>query len=250
MPTCLQMSLANLNRLTIVRLLAMNDKIKETIETAKSFEAQIYAENEKSKKIAWRVASVASLLALCMGLSIFVILPLKEHELAIVSVGEKTGRSELVTQVKQEKILQSEALGRYFVSTYISLREGYNYPSLQSDYETVQLYSSNAVKDDYLRLFDSDSAPDKIYNNNGSYVVVEVISNIISAATKPDMLSTVRFKKTIRNFRTGHLETSYWTARVTYRFESSKSEISSIREVNPLGFTVTSYQTDREVRGE
>ncbi|EDH5556369.1 type IV secretion system protein, partial [Salmonella enterica subsp. enterica serovar Enteritidis] len=25
---------------------------------------------------------------------------------------------------------------------------------------------------------------------------------------------------------------------------------SSSRELNPLGFTVTSYQTDREVRGE
>ncbi|MGK3611178.1 VirB8/TrbF family protein, partial [Escherichia coli] len=42
--------------------------------------------------------------------------------------------SELITQVKQEKILQSEALGRYFVNTYITLREGYNYPSLQYDY--------------------------------------------------------------------------------------------------------------------
>ncbi|MCV5333943.1 VirB8/TrbF family protein, partial [Escherichia coli] len=64
----------------------------------------------------------------------------KEKERAIVGVGEKTGRTELITQVKQEKILQSEALGRYFVNTYITLREGYNYPSLQYDYETVQLY--------------------------------------------------------------------------------------------------------------
>lgn len=228
----------------------MNNKIKENTETAKSFETQVYAENEKSKKIAWRVAGGASLLALCMGVAISVLVPLKEKELAIVSVGEKTGRSELITQVKQEKILQSEALGRYFVSTYITLREGYNYPSLQSDYETVQLYSSNTVKDAYLRLFDSDSAPDKIYNNNGSHVVVEVISNIISDATAPDKLSTVRFKKTIRNFRTGQVSTSYWTARVTYRFEPSKSSISSVREVNPLGFAVTSYQTDREIRGE
>ncbi|MCV5421048.1 VirB8/TrbF family protein, partial [Escherichia coli] len=29
-----------------------------------------------------------------------------------------------------------------------------------------------------------------------------------------------------------------------------KSVKSSSRELNPLGFTVTSYQTDREVRGE
>lgn len=110
-------------------------------------------------------------------------------------LAKKTGRTELITQVKQEKILQSEALGRYFVNTYITLREGYNYPSLQYDYETVQLYSSNTVKDDYLRLYNSDMAPDKIYHNNGSYVAVEVISNIISDATAPDKLASVRFKK-------------------------------------------------------
>ncbi|EFW58760.1 Inner membrane protein forms channel for type IV secretion of T-DNA complex, VirB8 [Shigella flexneri CDC 796-83] len=177
-------------------------------------------------------------------------MPLKEKELAIVAVGEKTGRTELITQVKQEKILQSEALGRYFVNTYITLREGYNYPSLQYDYETVQLYSSNTVKDDYLRLYNSDMAPDKIYHNNGSYVAVEVISNIISDATAPDKLASVRFKKTTRNFTTGQVSVSYWTARVTYRFEPEKSVKSSSRELNPLGFTVTSYQTDREVRGE
>ncbi len=37
-------------------------------------------------------------------------------------------------------------------------------------------------------------APDKIYHNNGSYVAVEVISNIISDATAPDKLASVRFK--------------------------------------------------------
>ena len=228
----------------------MSEKIEKKIETAKSFERQLYAENERSKKNAWRVAVAASLLSLCLGAAICVPVPLNEKELAIVAVGEKTGRTELITQVKQEKILQSEALGRYFVNTYITLREGYNYPSLQYDYETVQLYSSNTVKDDYLRLYNSDMAPDKIYHNNGSYVAVEVISNIISDATAPDKLASVRFKKTTRNFTTGQVSVSYWTARVTYRFEPEKSVKSSSRELNPLGFTVTSYQTDREVRGE
>lgn len=223
----------------------MNKKIKEQIDTAKSFETQIHAENEKSKKMAWCVASVASLLAICLGVAVTILTPLKEKELAIVSVDNTTGRTELITQVKQEQILQSEALGRYFVDKYISLREGYNYPSLQSDYETVQLYSSNTVKDDYLRLFASDLAPDKVHNNNGAYVVVERLSNIITDATAPDRLSTSRFKVISRNFRTGQVTTSYLALRVTYRFDLKKSN-----PTNPLGFTVTSYQADKEIRGE
>ncbi len=33
----------------------MSEKIEKKIETAKSFERQLYAENERSKKNAWRV---------------------------------------------------------------------------------------------------------------------------------------------------------------------------------------------------
>lgn len=41
----------------------MSEKIEKKIETAKSFERQLYAENERSKKNAWRVAAAASLLS-------------------------------------------------------------------------------------------------------------------------------------------------------------------------------------------
>ncbi len=75
----------------------MSEKIEKKIETAKSFERQLYAENERSKKNAWRVAVAASLLSLCLGAAICVLVPLKEKELAIVAVGEKTGRTELIT---------------------------------------------------------------------------------------------------------------------------------------------------------
>ncbi|HAK6000265.1 TPA: type IV secretion system protein, partial [Salmonella enterica] len=48
----------------------MSEKIEKKIETAKSFERQLYAENERSKKNAWRVAVAASLLSLCLGAAI------------------------------------------------------------------------------------------------------------------------------------------------------------------------------------
>lgn len=228
----------------------MNKNIEDKIETAKAFEKIIEAHNEHSKKMAWTIAGVSSLLAVCSILAVVTLTPLKKTELAIVSVDKTTGRTELITQVKEEEIVQADALARYFVDKYIQLREGYNYPSLQSDYETVQLYSANAVKDDYLRLFDSEQAPDKIYNNNSSHVDIDIISNIISNATPPEKLSTVRFKKTTRNFKTGLVTTDFWTARITYRFEPSKKMQSSEREINPLGFIVTSYVAVKDVRGQ
>lgn len=228
----------------------MSKKIKEMTDTAKSFEKIIHADNEKSKKIAWVIASVSSLIAVCSVAAVAFLAPLKTVELKVVSVDNTTGRVELISDIKQEKILQAEALGRYFVDRYIKLREGYNYSSLQSDYETVQLYSANAVKDVYLKLFSSDQAPDKVYMNNSTGVTVEIISNIISDATAPDKLATVRFKKVIRNFKTGQGFTEYWTARVTYRFNIKASLSGSERDLNPLGFTVTSFDVAKEIRGE
>ena len=111
-----------------------------------------------------------------------------------MAVGEKQAVQNWLLRLNRKRFCNLKHLERYFVNTYITLREGYNYPSLQYDYETVQLYSSNTVKDDYLRLYNSDMAPDKIYHNNGSYVAIEVISNIISDATAPDKLASVRFK--------------------------------------------------------
>lgn len=219
-------------------------------ETAKSFETIIYAENAKSKKIAWIVASASSVITVCSVLAVLMLSPLKTVELKVVSVDNTTGRAELITDIKQEKILQEEALGRYFVDQYIKLREAYNYSSLQSDYEAIQLYSANSVKDAYLRLFESPLAPDKIYMNNSTGVTVDVISNIISDATAPDKLATIRFKKVIRSFKTGQISTEFWTARVTYHFNVKQSLSSSDRNLNPLGFMVTSFDVAKEIRGE
>ncbi len=58
----------------------MSEKIEKKIETAKSFERQLYAENERSKKNAWRVAVAASLLSLCLGAAICVLVPLKRKK--------------------------------------------------------------------------------------------------------------------------------------------------------------------------
>ncbi|WP_340617416.1 virB8 family protein [Xenorhabdus entomophaga] len=228
----------------------MSKKIKEMTETAKSFEKIIYVDNEKSKKIAWFIATISSVIAVCSVTAVAMLSPLKTVELKVVSVDNTTGRAELITDIKQEKILQTEALGRYFVDRYIKLREGYNYSSLQSDYETIQIYSANSVKDAYLRLFESPQAPDKVYMNNSAGVIVDIISNIISDATVPDKLATLRFKKITRNFKTGQSYTEYWTARVTYRFNLQKSYSSAERDLNPLGFTVTSFDVAKEIRGE
>lgn len=222
---------------------------EKAIKIAQTFEQLIEVNNQRSKKIAWTIAVTSIFLALVCAVALVVAMPLKQTELKVISVDNTTGRTEVITTVKEEKITQSEALARHFTDVYLKLREGYNYPSLQHDYEMVQEYSSASVKVAYLDLFNSDNAPDKVHKNNEEHVSVEVISKIITPATSPDQLATVRFKKTIRNLRKNEVKTEFWNARITFHFNPSVKMNDSERDENPLGFVVTSFYAEKELRG-
>ncbi|HHQ6539578.1 TPA: virB8 family protein [Serratia fonticola] len=226
----------------------MESKEKE-IKLAQSFEQIIEVNNQRSKKIAWSVAIVSMFLAIVCAVALVIAMPLKQTELKVVTVDNTTGRTEVITTVKEEKITHSEVLARHFSDVYLKLREGYNYPSLQHDYEMVQRYSSPTVKSAYLDLFNSENAPDKVYKKNDEHVAIDIISKIITPATSPDQLATVRFKKTIRNLRRNEVRIEYWSARITFHFNPAVKMKNDERDENPLGFVVTSFYSEKELRG-
>lgn len=219
------------------------------VPLAQRFEFLVEQQQRRSKRLAWGLASVATLVAvLCAG-ALMVALPLKQTDLAVVTVDNTTGRAEVITTVKDSALDSAEVLDKYFASLYLRLREQYNYLSLQHDYFQVQEFGVAAVNNDYLALYNGDDAPDVRYRNGENVVDITVISNQISPATSPDKLASIRFKRTQRNLRTGAIAESYAVARLTFRFVPKKKLTEAMRETNPLGFTVTSYQVDEELRG-
>ncbi|EPK7383073.1 type IV secretion system protein, partial [Klebsiella pneumoniae] len=122
-------------------------------------------------------------------------------------------------------------------------------PSLQDDYETVQMYNSPEVNNDYLALYAGKNAPDKVYNNRANTVKIDILSSQITDGTAPDKVATIRYKKTIRRLVDNQTRYEYWDARFTFHSDPNKEMSDEEREVNYFGFTVTSWQTDREIRG-
>ncbi|GAB7197428.1 hypothetical protein OS31_34280 [Dickeya oryzae] len=114
----------------------------------------------------------------------------------------------------------------------------------------MQLFNSDSVNRDYLDEFNGNQAPDVIFNKAEYVVSVEIISNIHAPATAPDYLATLRVKRIIRRIADNTVKTDIWNIRLTYRYLPRKQLTDSQREVNPLGFIVTSYQRDKELRGE
>ncbi|AOR59378.1 MULTISPECIES: virB8 family protein [Pectobacterium] len=220
------------------------------IASSRTFESVLLEKDEREKKLAWRIAAIGFALAAMAITALIILLPLKTTEIELWSVDKQTGRYEYMTRIKEQSISTEKALAQALAAHYVRLREGYNYFALQRDYDDVQLFNSDSVNSDYLDGFNSNQAPDIIFNKAEYVVSIDIISNVHATATDPDHLATLRIKRTIRRIVDNSVKTEVWNIRLTYRYLPRKQLTDSQREVNPLGFIVTSYQRDKELRGE
>lgn len=220
------------------------------IASSRTFESVLLEKDVREKKMAWRMAATGFVLAAMVITALIILLPLKTTEIELWSVDRQTGRYEYMTRIKEKDISTEEALAHALSAHYVRLREGYNYFSLQRDYDEVQLFNSDSVNKDYLDGFNDNQAPDIIFNKAENVVYIEIISNVHSTATAPDHLAALRIKRTIRRISDNSVKTDVWNIRLTYRYLPRKQLTDSQREVNPLGFIVTSYQRDKELRSE
>ncbi|AYC19687.1 Type IV secretion system protein PtlE [Dickeya dianthicola] len=223
---------------------------ENVIASSRTFESVLLEKDEREKKLAWRIAAIGFALAAMAITALIILLPLKTTEIELWSVDKQTGRYEYMTRIKEQSISTEKALAQALAAHYVRLREGYNYFALQRDYDDVQLFNSDSVNKDYLDGFNSNQAPDIIFNKAEYVVSIDIISNVHATATAPNHLATLRIKRTIRRIVDNSVKTDVWNIRLTYRYLPRKQLTDSQREVNPLGFIVTSYQRDKELRGE
>ena len=220
------------------------------IATSRTFESVLLEKDEREKKLAWLMAAVSFILTAMAIAALIILLPLKSTEIELWSVDKQTGRYEYMTRIKEQDISSEQALAHAQAAHYVTLREGYNYFALQRDYDDAQLFNSNSVNKEYLDWFNSNQAPDVIFNKAEYVVYIDIISNVHAAATAPDHLATLRIKRTVRRIADNSVKTDFWNIRLTYRYLPRQQLTDSQREVNPLGFIVTSYQRDKELRSE
>lgn len=227
----------------------MNEKEKKLIAESKNFEQRMIDRDKNATRAGFAVGGVGLLIAVLAIVAVVVMLPLKQTDVELYTVDNHTGRVEHVTRVSKTSLTANEAYQKAMTANYVNLRERYVYPALQDDYQTVQRYNAPQVNDDYLALYAGKNAPDKVYNNGANTVKIDVISNVITDGTDPDKVATVRYKKIIRRLADNSIRTEYWDAHFTFNSDPSREMSDEERESNPFGFTVTSWQADREIRG-
>ncbi|MDR5617850.1 VirB8/TrbF family protein [Arsenophonus sp.] len=204
----------------------MFTKKEAYLKTAQGFELKWRQRDKRDKTIAFIIAGIGTAFGLLSLIAIIILLPLKQTNTELYVADKLAGTVEKVTTVEKGELSENSALARYFTQQYVRLREGYDYFRLQHDYDTVQRYGNEVVNKAYLDWWNSPSAPDKVFKDAEYTAEIIFITNFISASSNPDnpdLLSTLRFRKDIRDVRSGNVQPEYWTVRMTWRFEPQQT---------------------------
>lgn len=215
------------------------------VNSSMLYEASIRYLVEKSNKRAWLVAFLSIFIAIISISAVALLTPLKTVEPYVIRVNDTTGMVDIITSIKNEDIIQSEALDKYFVATYVKAREGYFYDLLQQDYVRTQILSSPKVSEEYRKIYEgSDSRVERLKNKTEVKIDINSIVLGNSAGMKT---ATIRFNEEIIDLPS---KTSTKAAKIaTLSYDYAPKELISEQERldNPLGFKVLTYRIDAEI---
>ncbi len=231
----------------------------ETSESSQHWYQDKYQHVLTQRNVLALVALVALVTALLAVLTVLRLAPLKSVEPYLLQIDPKTGIAQKVNPISRNEYAANEAVDRYFTSTYLRVREGYNPSTLLYNDNIVRLMSTPPIFRDYRRQVDA-SVEGSLAKNLGATGRRDIkIRSIIYITNPVDRID--RSKKaesanskimqaritTIDNVPGASSEVeNQWIVTVT--FEYANLAISEAEQLfNPLGYQVRNYQIQREI---
>lgn len=223
-----------------------NDGLNEKdMGAGATWEASRVAALEVSERRAWRVAFAGLAVGVLAFAGIILMLPLKESVPYVVRVDKATGQTELLTQFNSKDLSFDEVMDKYWLATYIRARESYDWYSIQADYNTVNLLSNEDVARQYNAQFEGANALHTRRANR-----TKILVDIISIVPLENRTATIRYTtRQLNPDGTGVPAVANYVATIAYDYKPESRFSSSERLINPFGFVVNSYRTDREAVG-
>jgi len=224
----------------------MNDMAREKLdayyEAAESWsEDRVRAEN-RSRRNAWVVASIAAVIALLEAIALVFLIPLKRDVPYTLMVDKETGYVQALHPLDADKVTADAALTRSFLVQYVIARESFAADTLQSNYRKVGLWSADSARDQYLAIMRSNNPASPFAAlPRGTTIDVE----IRSISSLNENTAFVRFT-TIQSNPGGQQGLAQdWVATINFRYTDAAMSAAD-RLVNPLGFQVIRYRKDAE----
>ena len=209
----------------------------------KSFEQDSIDAVKKQRKLLVIVLGAFLVVIAALAFAIAAMAPLKTAEIFAIRVDNSTGYTDIVKPIDGEKTTYDEVINKYWLSQYVINYESYDWQTITTMHDTVQLMSSSSVFSEYKKNIMSDSSPLNVLKDN-----FKLKTKIKSVTFLEPDTAQVRFSKMVLT-KNGELSTEYkktdWVALISFDY---KHEIKTEGErlLNPLGFNVLSYRVDPE----
>ncbi len=219
-------------------LVAKQD-FKKYLQEVRTWETDKVLELEKSRRIAWRVASGAGVMAFAAVMAVAAMIPLKKTIPYVIRVDNSTGIVDVTESLKDGKTNYEEAVNKYFTQWYVRYREGYSRELSEEYYYNVGIMSNSVEQQKYYQWFNPKS-PTSPLNLYAQYARVKV--RIKSTSFINPNTALVRYSKEVER-GTDKAQVTHWAATIVFKY-SSAPMAEKDRGINPLGFQVTEYRND------
>ncbi|WP_447726005.1 virB8 family protein [Sphingomonas koreensis] len=195
-----------------------------------------------SRRMAWIVAGILAIVAVCQALALIFLTPLKTVEPYTLMVDKQTGYVQALQPLEPARITGDAALTQSFLVQYVIARESFDLGSLQANYRKIALWSVDSARSRYVAAM-QPSFPDSPLNRYPRSTIVE--TDVKSVTPLGQGVAMVRYD-TRRTDQGGQSQPlGSWVAVIRYRFSGEPMRVED-RYVNPLGFQVTRYRRDAE----
>ncbi|WP_343519943.1 VirB8/TrbF family protein [Sphingomonas sp.] len=196
-----------------------------------------------SRRVAWIVAAVAAVIAVCEAIALIFLTPLKTVEPYTLMVDKHTGFVQALKPLEAPKIAGDTALTQSFLVQYVIARESFEINTLQANYRKVALWSADSARSRYIAAM-QPSFPDSPLNRYPRSTVIE--TQVKSVSPLGPEAAMVRFDTRRIDQQGGQAQLlGSWVAVIRYRFSGEPMRVED-RYVNPLGFQVIRYRRDAE----
>lgn len=209
-----------------------------------TWEVDIIQKTRISERRAWLITKGLFVVVMLLIAGFVMLLPLKRVVPHIVIVDKLTGEA-TIAETQQNFMTDNELNDKHWVKEFVTARERYNYRLLQRDFDKVKLLAGDDAWSDYSDLYLGRNPLDEEFGEN-----IVITPKILSITLSDGGFATVRYELQHQDRRTKAApKTTRRIATMRYEYKPQFNVPESVAIENPLGFTVTAYQTDAEFTG-
>ncbi len=197
---------------------------------------------ERSRQIAWIIASIAVVVALVEGIALIVLMPLKTVVPYTLLVDRTTGFVQALRPLEADQITPDRALVQSMLVQYVIARESFDIATLETNYQKVGLWSADQARNDYIALMQPSNPEGPLLAFPRSSIIDTRVKSVSPLGIDRAL---VRFETIRRDPGSAYQTAVPWVAVLRYRMSGEPISVAD-RFANPLGFQVFSYRRDQE----